>query len=221
MNELINLNQIGKGVHKRWIYPSKVDFDLGCDYLQKINFCIQDFNNELKQENEMSIKSVTYLILLVTWIQEAYEQFEKIFDDTIKVGFNYANEARLKECKKYLRALRSFVVAHPLTTDQHKMYSLEGNYICVDISVKLSSVQKIKRDQIYVLNIQGLEVVKDMSEIDKCDYYLSIYSKKNGAKFFEYFGCNYADLLEIASLYLDKLYEFDKYLSKLKKKDFY
>jgi len=220
MNEIINLNQIGKGVHKRWIYPSKVDFDLGCDYLQKINFCIQDFNNEFKQKNEMNIKSVTYLILLVTWIQEAYEQFEKIFDDSIKAGFTYVNESRLQECKRYLRALRSFIVAHPLSTDQHKKYSLEGNYICIDINVKLSAIQKIQRNQMYVFNIQGIEQVVDLNEIDKCDYYLSVYSKKDGARFFQYFGCNYADLLEIADLFIDKLYAFDKHLSKLKKKDF-
>ena len=89
MNKLANLEQIGKGVHKKWIYSNEIDYDLGCDYLQKINFCIQDFNSELKQKNRMSAKTVIYLIILVTWIQEAYELFEKLFDNTLKEGFVY------------------------------------------------------------------------------------------------------------------------------------
>lgn len=220
MNDLLNLNRIGKGVHKQWIYPNKDYFELGCDYLQKINFCIQDFNAEFKKADEMNVKSITYLILLVTWIQEAYEQFEKIFDGSIRDGFNYRNESRLNECKQYLRALRSFVVAHPLSTDQHKKYLLEGNYICVDISVRLSAVHKLWQRSFYVFNIKGINQVTDIKEVEECDYYLSVYSKKDGARFFQYFGCYFADLLEIASLYIDKLYEFDKYLSKLKRKDF-
>ncbi|MBR2403395.1 MAG: hypothetical protein IKB01_11645 [Lachnospiraceae bacterium] len=220
MNELLNLNRIGKGVHKKWIYPNKDYYELGCDYLQKINFCIQDFNTEFNKTNEINIKSVTYLILLVTWIQEAYEQFERIFDDSIKSGFVYCKESRLSECKKYLRALRSFVVAHPLSTNQHKKYLLEGNYICVDISVRLSAVQKLQQRPFYVFNIEGVEQVADEKIGRECDYYLLVYSKKDGARFFQYFGCRFADLVEIASLYIDKLYALDKHLSKLKRTDF-
>ena len=40
-------------------------------------------------------------------------------------------------CDDYIKALRSFVVAHPLSTSRHSKYGLDGNYICVDIAVAI------------------------------------------------------------------------------------
>ena len=47
-----------------------------------------------------------------------------------------------------------------------------------------------------------------------------VYSEKDGAQFVQYFGCNICDLVKTASLYIDRIYALDKYLYKIRKKDF-
>jgi hypothetical protein len=47
-----------------------------------------------------------------------------------------------------------------------------------------------------------------------------VYSKSDGARFFELIGIDMADLREFAALCIDKLYELDMYLAHLRKKDF-
>ena len=37
MDELRNLNNLNRGIHKRWIWENKDNFYRSCDYLQKIN----------------------------------------------------------------------------------------------------------------------------------------------------------------------------------------
>ena len=46
MDELKNLNEIGKGIDKQWVWGNKDSYYRSCDYLQKINYCIQDLNRE-------------------------------------------------------------------------------------------------------------------------------------------------------------------------------
>ncbi len=47
--EIKNLNDLNKGIYKQWIYGSKENYFIVCDYLQKINYSIQDINCELKK----------------------------------------------------------------------------------------------------------------------------------------------------------------------------
>ncbi len=75
---LENIDDVNSGVHKRWIYSNKVDYELVCDYLQKINYSTQDYNHLISQK--LSRGDVCYLILLVTWIQESYIDKLKALD---------------------------------------------------------------------------------------------------------------------------------------------
>ena len=74
-----NIDDVNSGVYKRWIYSNKVDYELVCDYLQKINYSIQDYNHLISQK--LSRGDVCYLILLVTWIQESYKQLVDDVED--------------------------------------------------------------------------------------------------------------------------------------------
>lgn len=215
---LKNLNELGRGIHKHWIYGDKYKYELAHDFLQKLNYCIQDFNREYN--NFDNIKTICYLILLVTWIQESVQEIESIILKEAINGFIYHNNDEILKANDYLKALRSFVVAHPLKTDRHTKYGLDGNYICVDISFpKKNKVMRLFQSPLnqHELSISGLKQVDSI--IDK-DYCLSVYSKRNGAEFFEYFGCEVDDLKKVAELYIQKIYCLDKYLSKLKKIDF-
>lgn len=72
---LKNLNDLKRtntrGIYKRWIYNFTDDFHLACDYLQKINYSIQDINSELNND-ELGMKEVVYIIALVDWIKDSY-----------------------------------------------------------------------------------------------------------------------------------------------------
>ena len=73
MEELKNLNKIctsrKRGIYKQWIYK-KEDFMKVCDYMQKINYSIQDLNNLKNDLTTFHPKNVIYSIVLVDWIVE-------------------------------------------------------------------------------------------------------------------------------------------------------
>lgn len=215
---LENINNVDAGVHKRWIYSNKVDYELVCDYLQKINYSIQDYNHLIS--HKLSRGDVCYLILLVTWIQESYKQIEKTVRKDVIAAFEYSGDGLVMLCNKYIRALRSFVVAHPLSTSQHFKYGLDGNYVCVDIAVgQLDMALRVfnPSDRFYYLSLNGLEKVNSIADYD---YRLYVYSKKENAEFFNYFGCKFTDLEIVGQAYIDKLKALDKYLAHQKKKEY-
>jgi len=217
VDRLRYLNELGTGLHKKWIFSSRLNYDLCHDYLQKMNYSIQDFNIEIDSKEELNTKTVIYLILLTTWIMEACEQIQKTVKPFVKKGFHYNGEEDLKNASAYLRALRSFVVAHPLTTDRHSKFWLDGNYSCVDIRVGMGIVQRMIKQPLHIFDMDGIKVVQ---MTDCCDYYLLVYSEKEGAQYLQYFGCNISDIVKTASLCIDKIYTLEKYLRRLKKKDF-
>ena len=158
--------------------------------------------------------------MLVTWIKEACEQIEKNVLNTLSTNFEYSDDDLLRLCNQYIRALRSFVVAHPLSTFKHEKYCLDGNYICVDISCGETNTflrAFSHYNKFFHFSINGLE---EVDSIDKYDYRLHVYSKNDNLESFKYFGCTIEELELVAKTYLDKLKEFDHYLSRQKKKDY-
>ena len=47
VNPLRNLNDLNCGTQKQWIWQRRDTYSKSCDYLQKINYCIQDLNHEI------------------------------------------------------------------------------------------------------------------------------------------------------------------------------
>lgn len=135
-------------------------------------------------------------------------------------NYVYEKEDSILQSIQFFKAIRSFVVAHPLSTDRHKKYGFDGDMICVDIRRKTSAVTKLfsHSSDWFHLDFDGL---KGEAKEKEADFVLYVYSQKtDGMQFFKYIGVDFQDLYHVAELQIEKLYDLDKYLGKLKKKDF-
>ena len=216
--KLDDLNSLNKGVHKQWVYKDSNAFHLAHDYLQKINFSIQDINaksNDLKTDNE----SITFLVCCVAWISEACSFFTSSFRNDVVSKFKFSNEEKLAQERKYFKAVRSFILAHPLGTNQHKNFELDGKYICIDIvpiDCPIILLQSNHRECFKSLGYEGMK-----NGCENCDFFLQTYSAGfHNSKYSVYIGIHLENILGYARLCIAKLYELDKYLSRLKKKGF-
>lgn len=217
MNIIRNLNKLRGGVQKRWPLKDKNEYHKMFDYLQKINFCIQDLNYEIEHDEKYEMKEIVFIIMQTVWIQEALDCIIGSYDQKVVEGFSYENDDKVIKSTKYLKAIRSFVVAHPLTTNRHEIFGFDGNFICVDIRTSDITFPLLKDESFYHLDIEGIH--KQHCKMD--NFYLYTYSQKDdGMKFFRYIGCSIEDIINVASLYVDKLYAFDKYLYKQKHSDY-
>lgn len=214
VDNLENLECLKNGLHKKWIWNGADSFSLSCDYLQKINNCIQDLNSEIGSLSNPSMKEVVFVIVLVGWICEAVDYLPKLLIPDLCDGFSYEYESELEKAKKYFKAIRSFVVAHPLTTNRHHNYGFDGDLICVDIGKP--GLTFTNDSDWYHIDFFGLRA---NAKNENHDFILHIYSqKKSGMKFKNYIGANFSDLFEVARAYMKKVYALDRYLSKQRKK---
>lgn len=219
MEELRNLNDLDRGIHKQWIWGTKDNYFRSCDYLQKINYSIQDLNAEIKNLSTPSMKDVIFVIALIDWICEAVKSIQEILRQDVLSGFIHKDDEEVKKAEKYFKAIRSFVVAHPLNTSRHKDYGLDGDLICVDVSSKISPIISTYSSNAdwFFLGINGFqENAKNVS----ADFVLCGYSQKTDKmQYSKFIGANFSDLYYVANLQVEKLYALDKYLGKLRKKD--
>ena len=134
-------------------------------------------------------------------------------------NFVFKNEDSILKSRRFFKALRSFAVAHPLSTNRHEKYGFDGDLICVDIRDRTSKLVEMftHSNDWFHLDFNGLKVnTKNQS----ADFVLYVYSHKaDGMKFFKYIGVDFKDLYCVAELQIEKIYELDKYLKKIKKKD--
>lgn len=222
ISKLNNLNDIRRdsskyGIYKRWIYK-KEDYNKMCDYMQKINYSIQDLNSTIDNLKEFDRKNVVYIISLVDWIREAFNAIIDVINPKVISNFRFLKQEELKRYSEYFKAIRSFVVAHPLNTTNHKEYGLDGNFICVDIRDDNGVCYWVKMKDKYVITIDGLK----KEDCCNMDFYLYCYSDKDdNMSHFKNVGCRYSDIYETAKLYIEKLYALDNYLTKnARKKDY-
>ena len=165
-------------------------------------------------------KEVVYIIALIDWICEEVEAIPKILKSREIINYIYEKEDSVLQLTQFFKAIRSFIVAHLLSTDRHKKYGFDGDMICVDIRSKTSTVTKVfsYNSDWFHLDFDGL---KGEAKGKKADFVLYVYSQKaDGMQFFKYIGVDFQDLYHVAELQIEKLYDLDKYLRKLKKKDF-
>ncbi|MBE6010838.1 MAG: hypothetical protein E7236_09335 [Lachnospiraceae bacterium] len=219
VKELKNLNGLSNGIHKQWVWNTKADYYKSCDYLQKINYCIQDLNAEITNLTSPSMKEVVYIIVLIDWIREAVDNFPKLLKEELP-PFSYIQQKKMDRLKRFFTAIRSFAVAHPLATDRHPDYGFDGDKICVDIKQKTSVVAKNYscEGNWYHLGINGL--TNNAKNIPS-DFVMYIYSKRrDNMQFYKYIGVDFADLYYVAESYIEYLYAFAEYLSNQKRKDY-
>lgn len=205
------------GILKSWILKDKCS-DLIGDVLQKINYSISDLNEEIKTYTP-SAKNVVYQIVLSMWILEGAESLLSIFRDDVVKNFTYDNQ-NYDEASKYIKALRSFVVAHPLNTNRHKKYGFDGDFVCTDIYTnKKSALAFVKEDRLFKIDLEGVNNCNP--ENCDSDYFLKVYSKrKDNSNFYEIISCSFRDLYSSVNCLIDYIDALDKYLQKTKKRDF-
>lgn len=208
-----------RGIHKHWPCNSENDYSLNLDYIQKVSFSVQDFNDSLCLKESVSRENVVYGIVLVTWIAEAIPLHRECYRRQISSSFAYARETELEQKRLYLEAIRSFVFAHPLETNQHKNFGLNGDLICIDIRNKgvVDGLMPIDSIRLLTPQGQGLRAASDRSQYDVV---LKSYSKQDDPVLFTNIGLNLSDVRDAAALYLDKLFAFDRYIYNLKKRDY-
>ena len=161
------------------------------------------------------MKELIYIISLTDWICESFIEIKRLIIKDVVKDFTFSKEQELIIARNYLKALRSFVIAHPLSTNQHKQFGFDGNFICIDFCSPTNSTLIIKsEDSFYHLDYSGLIKGKD----DTDDYFLRSYSERdNGMKYTREIGCKLIDIYRVAELYVEAIYELDKYLYRQKK----
>lgn len=219
IKRLKDLNELNKGIHKKWIYKDKKSMMFAFDYLQKIKFSIQDLNKDLS-ELIIDNKSVVFIISCIDWIDSGLNNFKKTIKDGIINEYKFSNQTKYKLMNNYFKTVRSFIVAHPLETNRHKDLGFDGTYICTDIYSKENSLGVLlfnnKSEVCKSLTFYGLD---DFDE--RCDIILKTYSKKfYDGNYSMYIGIKLENIIDYCQLCIDELYDIDRFLSKQKKKDF-
>lgn len=205
-----------RGLDKRWPLKDDLHYELVHDYFQKINYSVQDFNSTIKDGFGFGRKDTVFLIALTAWIADATPKAIDCFRPDVLRDFCYSSQQDLEDHYKFFYAIRSFVLAHPSSTDRHGPFGLDGNYICTDIG-RNGVAFRMYNSGFSRLTIDGIVNVPELKETDVV---LSVYSKRGGARFFEHMGFDMVDVRDAAALYLDKLRELGIYLYHARRADF-
>ena len=167
--------------------------------IQKLNWNIDDFNGLFC--NIESRKDVVYFIVLSDWIVEACNCIYKLYEKYAG-NFVYSRKEEFEKTNKQFKAIRSFIVAHPLNTDRHTEFGYDGKKECIDIKLKLSEVEEA------------------FSDYDRrnADFYLSYYDNDKSYAY-KNEGHDYSEIYRAVYYNVERMLEFEKYLSKIRKKD--
>ena len=216
--QLRDLKDIGRvekrGIYKSALCKSNAHYFRVQDYMQKINYCIQDLNSEIMLPDVLSNKSIVYIITVVTWLREAIRGLKSLYNEKALETFVYFQEQELQKATNYLLALRSFVVAHPLDTCKHSAYGMDGTLTCIDIRQPGEYLSLVPEYGFAHLDYEGLH----MNTRKEADFYLYAFSTRVEKKDLSiHIGCSLQDIYHVAALYIDKLYALDRHLQKQRK----
>lgn len=218
IEELKSLNKLNRGIHKHWIWGNENNFFLSCDYLQKVNYSIQALNSEICNLSTPTMKEIIYVIVLVDWIREAVDSIHGILRKEVTDFLGISKGTDIQRADRYFKAIRSFVVAHPLNTNRHKQFGMDGDLICVDVRNGTSALieNNSNLNDWFFLSIDGL---CENAQSDSSDFVLYVYSQKiDKMRFFKYVRANFSDLYLVAKLQIERLYSLDRQLSNLTQK---
>ena len=218
VKELKNLDKLSSLNSKRWIWGSEYNYSITLDYLQKVCVSIMDLNSEIKHLNKPEIKDIVFVITLVCWICEAKQAIYNKLRDEVKEYINLRDDEELIKANKYIKALRSFVIAHPLETTRHDKFGMDGDLICIDFRRADDPICKLIDDPTFwfSLDIEGLH---ENATDEPSDFNLLVYSKKiDQMKYIKYIKVRFSDIYRVAELNIDYLYKLDKTLGKLTQK---
>lgn len=102
------------------------------NYLEKLKYICTDFDKIYNKDiKNITMQDVICAIIYMDWTIEAVDMIEKELSYVLSTTFIASN--KYDKLKDYSNALRSFIIAHPLETNRHSKYGLDGSFICIDI----------------------------------------------------------------------------------------
>ena len=215
MTEIKNLENLIRsgccGLYEKSLVISEDRYHLVCDYLEKINYSLQDIKMVLNREPDITV--LISILVFTTWIKESVEGIKRSYKDSLAIKFSY-NEEKLTRNWHFLRAIRSFVFVHPFDTNQHPKFEFDGTLKCIDIrpvGTDMTSAFWKSKDRFYI-DVNG----KTAYDGQYIDYWLYIYNEKEyNCVFKQYIGISVDSICEIANDYVDYLLALDRYLSEI------
>lgn len=218
------LGEHGGGIWKKWPWIDSDHYELMSDLVLKAKYSVQDFNSVISEGFTPNSKDTVYLVALATWIKDTYWQIKKnCLQKEVEKDFELSKQSELDNSGKYLQAVRSVVIAHPLNSTKHRDYGFgsEGR-ICIDIRGK-SILDSFPNAVIYRITPKGFTRITCVGDNDialmTCRNIRSA-EEQNGKLHFERCCLDMRDIRDSAEAYIDALYELDRYLGQLRRKDF-
>lgn len=209
------------GIWKKWPWKDPDHYELMSDLILKANYSIQDFNSTIKDGFSPNIKDTVFLVALATWIKDAYWQINyACLKEVIRAKFEFSRLNELTEARNYLEAVRSIVIAHPLNSTRHEEYGFgpEGR-ICIDVRRK-SLLDSYPGRVIYRITPKGFEETDSVEDNEIALMTCRSTQAEIGKLHFEKCCLDMCDIRNSAQVYIDALYELDRHLGRLRKKDF-
>lgn len=209
------------GIWKKWPWKDPDHYELMSDLILKANYSIQDFNSTIKDGFSPNIKDTVFLVALATWIKDAYWQINyACLKEVIRAKFEFSRQNELTEARNYLEAVRSIVIAHPLNSTRHEEYGFgpEGR-ICIDVRRK-SLLDSYPGRVIYRITPKGFEETDSVEDNEIALMTCRSTQAEIGKLHFEKCCLDMCDIRNSAQVYIDALYELDRHLGRLRKKDF-
>ena len=219
---LKNTDDLGEGkggIRKKWPWKDPDHHELMSDLILKANYSIQDFNAAIKDGFTPNIKDTVFLVALATWIKDAYWQINyTCLKEEIRTKFEFSRQNELTEARNYLEAVRSIVIAHPLNSTRHEGYGFgpEGR-ICIDVRRK-SLLDSYPGAVIYRITPKGFEETDSVEDNEIALMTCRRTQTEKGKLHFERCCLDMRDIRNSAQVYIDALYELDRYLGRLRKK---
>lgn len=209
------------GIWKKWPWKDLDHYELMSDLILKANYSIQDFNDAITDGFFPNIKDTVFLVALATWIKDAYWQINyTCLKEKIRTKFEFSRQNELTEARNYLEAVRSIVIAHPLNSTRHEGYGFgpEGR-ICIDVRRK-SLLDSYPGAVIYRITPKGFEETDSVEDNEIALMTCRSTQSEKGKLHFERCCLDMRDIRNSAEIYIDALYELDRYLGRLRKKEF-
>lgn len=209
------------GIWKKWPWKDPDHYELMSDLILKANYSIQDFNSTIKDGFSPNIKDTVFLVALATWIKDAYWQINyACLKEVIRAKFEFSRQNEFTEARNYLEAVRSIVIAHPLNSTRHEEYGFgpEGR-ICIDVRRK-SLLDSYPGRAIYRITPKGFEETDSVEDNEIALMTCRSTQAEIGKLHFEKCCLDMCDIRNSAQVYIDALYELDRHLGRLRKKDF-
>lgn len=203
------------GIRKKWPRKDPDHHELMSDLILKVNYSIQDFNATIKDGFSPNIKDTVFLVVLATWIKDAYWQINyACLKEVIRAKFEFSRQNELTEARNYLEAVRSIVIAHPLNSTRHEGYGFgpEGR-ICIDVRRK-SLLDSYPGAVIYRITTKGFEETDSVKDIEIALMTCRRTQTEKGKLHFERCCLDMRDIRNSTQIYIDALYELDRYLGR-------